>query len=164
MTGSLPVAKGVSMAKMIAVPAIINSAGNKPKWIKEFFGQVNSGYDGKGDSVIRILLVLALFFLTGCATTFAPSYVYLPEDGEEMVFEAKAEIGLVTDKIFITVNGEVIASGELAIWKKRDDFQGEYHGKEILAQCFAWDRNPESDTVHECNIFIDNEKLTTLIF
>ena len=114
----------------------------------------------------KSLLVLLLLFLAGCATTVAPPYSYSPDqgDGAELVIGARAVNGIVTDKIFITINDEDVLFGTIALWRLTESLSGSYRGRQVEANCFAINDGIKTLTRHFCTVFIEGEKITRLAF
>ena len=119
-----------------------------------------------GGHLQKILCALLLLFLTGCITTVAPPQTYVPEtvDVPEMVIEARAVGGFVTDRIYITVNGEKVLSGQVAFWKLDDHLSGTYMGEEIKAYCVADNGSHNRLTEHYCAVYFEGMWIVDLAF
>lgn len=114
----------------------------------------------------RLLVILFIFVLTGCATTVAPPQTYLPPDGdgEEMVFGARAVHGFYRDKIFISVNGTELLEGDVALWRLEENLSGTYQGRQIEAFCTTINKGIDSMTKHFCTIYVDERRGARLAF
>ena len=113
-----------------------------------------------------LFLSAVLLFLSGCVTTAAPPYSYLSDsaDDEEMVVGARAVHGIVTDKIYITVNGEDVLAGSIRLWRLQESLAGAWQGRPITADCFARNANVNTLTQHFCTVVVDEHQIIELSF
>lgn len=103
--------------------------------------------------------------ICGCAATASRVAVVKPTDSKntEWAISAKANNGAFSDQIFIYINDEKVAEGNVSVVTPRCNLTGTYNGKKIDAECMT-----SSDggimTGHKCTIYISGNKATELSF
>lgn len=114
----------------------------------------------------KLFTLALLLLLTGCITTTAPPQSYVPTTVAvpEMIIEARAVGGLVSDRIYILVNGEKVMSGTITFWKLEDHLAGTYLGEEIKAYCVADNGMDNRLTKHYCGVYFEGMWIVDLTF